>query len=118
MCAMHVWLRLAQDFLSPLWYGFSICRLWNHIDVKFTTSKISHDEWENELHVAEKTRPKGEGGGHEVKLLCGETVCKFKVKGYRYLPGHYTKKDSEQWYTANGLFLRKYSGVDPNWLQF
>ena len=97
--------------------------------VNFTTSKGSHNEWENELYEDNEARPMGagpEGEGGErssspaasdvVKLLCGETVCHFQVKKYYYLPEDSTNKDSKQSCHTNGLYLRKFSGVDPNWL--
>ena len=99
-----------------------ICRVWKSVDVKFTTNKGMHSEWENELYDKKEART---GGGHqhkkpalsdEVKLMCGETVCCFQVKKYYYLPEHHTNKDSQHSCHANGMYLRKYSGVDPNWL--
>ena len=98
--------------------------MWKPVDVKIKATKTSQHEWENELYEEKLT----EGGANrgnsntsalsdEVKLLCGETVCRFQVKRYYYLPEHHTNKDSEQWCKANDRFLRKFSAVDPNWLQ-
>ena len=100
--------------------------MWKPVDVKFTTTEGSHNEWENELHVEKETRPEGEGGDHRniptlsdvVKLMCGETVCHFQVKKYYYLPEYQTNKDSQHSCRASGMYLPQYSGVDPNWLSW
>ena len=88
-----------------------ICRVWKHVEVDFETED------------AIVLKPEGEGGERSsnpiasdlVKLLCGETVCHFQVKKYYYLPEYLTNQDSQQSCHANGLYLRKFSGVDPNW---
>ena len=108
----------------------TISRVWKPTPLHFETTEISHNEWENKLHK-EKTTGGGADRGNDntsalsdkVKLLCGETVCRFQVKRYYYRPEHHTNKDklrrctaSEQWCKANDHFLHKFSAVDPNWL--
>ena len=102
--------------------------MWKPTISRFETTEISHDEWENKLHEEKETGGGADQGkdntsalSDEVKLLCGETVCRFQVKRYYYRPEHHTNKDKLRRCTASHIFLHKYStlypGEDPYSLQ-